>query len=178
MDCGTGGLLDKVCIEEGVNRLPGAHCYELFSGSSRFTAWQDAEPGTFYLTDYLVKHFDRIVMQGLGISKHPELLQTYFGNYTRVLHLAQSNDPSLTERATIAADQLGLPCKRVFTGLNELNKQVFTGLNELKTRILDTGNNELKTRSTCDTTTAKPVSEHYVTSRDTRRLPRNEKVRA
>ena len=124
MDCGTGGMLDEVCNEEGVQRLPGTHCYELLAGVGQFKAWQDAEPGTFYLTDYLVTHFDRIIMEGLGISKHPELLEMYFRNYTRVIHLAQSDDPLLTERAEKAADKLGLPCKRVFTGVDQLKTQI------------------------------------------------------
>lgn len=124
MDCGTGGLLDKVCSEESVQRLPGTHCYELLAGTEQFRAWQEAEPGTFYLTDYLVKHFDRIIMEGLGILKHPELLDMYFRNYTRVIHLAQTDDPLLTELAEKAADKLGLPCKRVFTGVDRLKTQV------------------------------------------------------
>ena len=122
MDCGTGGLLDRVCAEEGVERLPGAQCYELFAGSDRFTNWQDEEPGTFYLTDYMVRHFDRIVMDGLGITAHPQLRDAYFGNYTRVVYLAQTDDPHLASRAASSAARLGLRCERVFTGFGGLEQ--------------------------------------------------------
>ena len=124
MDCGTGGLLDRVCAEEGVRRLPGNHCYELYSGSDCFAGLHDAEPGTFYLTDYLVRHFDRLIMQGLGIADHPQLLEMYFGNYTRVMHLAQTEDAALTQAARRAAARLGLRCERIFTGLDGLNRHV------------------------------------------------------
>ena len=124
MDCGTGGLLDRVCAEEGVQRLPGAHCYEMYSGSDCFASLQDAEPGTFYLTDYLVRHFDRLIMQGLGITDHPQLLEMYFGNYTRVVHLAQTEDASLAQAARHAAARLGLRCERIFTGIDRLKRQV------------------------------------------------------
>ena len=120
MDCGTGGLLDRVCEQEGVERLPGPHCYQLYAGEDRFSAWQDAEPGTFYLTDYLVRHFDRIVMDGLGITAHPQLLEAYFGNYTRVIHLAQTEDSVLWDKAERAAARLGLRCERVHTGYGGL----------------------------------------------------------
>ena len=124
MDCGTGGLLDKVCASEGVERLPGAHCYELFSGADTFAALQDAEPGTFYLTDYMVRHFDRLIMHGLGISEHPQLLEMYFGNYTRVIHLAQTHDEQLARSAEQAAAKLGLRCERIFTGIGGLGHAV------------------------------------------------------
>ena len=120
MDCGTGGRLDRVCDEEGVGRLPGAHCYELYAGADRFAGLHEAELGTLYLTDYLVKHFDRLIIQGLGIDRHPELLEMYFGNYTRVVHLAQTDDPALTRAAEQAAARLGLRCERVLTGLEGL----------------------------------------------------------
>ena len=124
MDCGTGGLLDRVCSEEGVSRLPGAHCYELYAGAGRFAALQEAEMGTFYLTDYLVRHFDRLIMQGLGISEHPELLEAYFGNYTRVVHLAQSDDDRLAAAARQAAARLGLRCERILTGIGGLERRI------------------------------------------------------
>lgn len=116
MDCGTGGLLDRVCADEGVERLPGAHCYELYAGSQVFADLQEAEPGTFYLTDYLVRHFDRLILQGLGILEHPELLGVYFGNYTRVVHLAQEPDRELGAAARRAAASLGLRYERIVTG--------------------------------------------------------------
>ena len=124
MDCGTGGLLDRVCAEEGVERLPGAHCYELYAGADAFAGLQDAEPGTFYLTDYLVRHFDRVIMKGLGISAHPELLEMYFGNYTRVVHLAQTDDDGLARAAGQAAARLGLRCERILTGTGGLERPI------------------------------------------------------
>ena len=124
MDCGTGGLLDRVCSEEGVERLGGNHCYQLYAGAGAFAGLQEAEPGTFYLTDYLVRHFDRLIMKGLGISQHPELLEAYFGNYTRVVHLAQTDDDRLARAAEQAAARIGLRCERVITGLGGLESQV------------------------------------------------------
>ncbi len=124
MDCGTGGELDKVCRAEGVKRLPGVHCYELYAGASEFASLHDVEPGTFYLTDFLVRHFDRLIMDGLGITKHPQLLEMYFGNYTQVVHLAQTENPTLTQAAQNAAAKLGLRCERIFTGISELNRHV------------------------------------------------------
>ena len=119
-DCGTGGLLDVVCVEEGVSRLPGAHCYELFAGAEQFASLQEEEPGTFYLTDYLVRNVDRLVFEGLGIDRHPELAALYFGNYRRVVHLAQTDDPELDRRARLAAERLGLAYERRSTGLGSL----------------------------------------------------------
>lgn len=124
MDCGTGGLLDRVCREEGVQRLPGAHCYELYAGTEAFARLHDAEPGTFYLSDYMVRHFERLIMDGLGISAHPELRDAYFANYTRVLHLAQSDDPRLAAEAERAARRLGLRCERVHTGIGGLARPI------------------------------------------------------
>lgn len=127
MDCGTGGLLDRVCEEEGAQRLPGDHCYELFAGASRFADLQESEPGTFYLTDYLVRHFDRLILQGLGIAEHPELRDAYFGNYTRVVHLVQNPDPELDIAARRAAASLGLRYERVVTGIDRLDSAVRDG---------------------------------------------------
>ncbi|MCY4664881.1 MAG: DUF1638 domain-containing protein [Acidimicrobiaceae bacterium] len=124
MDCGTGGLLDRVCAEEGVERLGGAHCYELYVGAGTFAGLQEAEPGTFYLTDYLVRHFDRLIMKGLGISQHPELLEAYFGNYTRVVHLAQTDDDRLARAAEQAAARIGLRCERIVTGIEGLQDPI------------------------------------------------------
>lgn len=121
MDCGTGGRLDRVCAEEGVERLPGAHCYELYAGSERFSALAEAEPGTFYLTDYLVRHFDRLILQGLGIADHPHLRDVYFANYTRVLHLAQTSDEALEDAGRQAAGSLGLRYERIEVGVAGLS---------------------------------------------------------
>lgn len=124
MDCGTGGDLDRVCAEEEVERLPGAHCYELYAGATDFAGIQEAELGTFYLTDYLVRYFDRLIMDGLGITAHPELRKMYFGNYTRVVHLAQSDDEHLARAAEQAAARLGLRCERIVTGVSGLERAV------------------------------------------------------
>lgn len=123
-DCGTGGLLDSVASEEGVERLPGAHCYEFYAGSAAFAALHDDEPGTFYLTDYLVRAFEGLVWRGLGLDRHPELREAYFGNYRRLVYLAQTEDPSLTERARASAERLGLEFERRATGLGELEPAV------------------------------------------------------
>ncbi len=116
-DCGTGGLLDAMLAEEGVERIEGAHCYEFYAGSAPFAAMAEAEPGTFYLTDYLVRHFDRLVIKGLGLDRHPELLSDYFGNYRRVMYLAQTDDAQLRARALAAAERLGLVLEIQPTGL-------------------------------------------------------------
>ncbi|MDP6793728.1 MAG: DUF1638 domain-containing protein [Anaerolineales bacterium] len=107
-DCGTGGMLDRMLAAEGVERVPGPHCYEMYAGRS-FEEMTAAEPGTFFLTDYLVQSFDHLVLQGLGLDRHPELREDYFGNYTRVVYLAQREDAHLRERARWAAAELGLP---------------------------------------------------------------------
>jgi hypothetical protein len=119
-DCGTGGALDAVLAEAGVARLPGPHCYATFAGQERFAALADEAPGTFYLTDFLARQFETLVIEGLGLDHHPELLPVYFGNYTRLVHLAQSDDPVLTATAQAAAERLGLAFERVPTGLGEL----------------------------------------------------------
>ena len=108
-DCGTGGLLDRVLADERVERLPGAHCYEFYAGSDAFAGLAEEEIGTFYLTDFLARNFDRLVWRGLGLDRHPELLADYFGNYRRVVYLAQTDDPGARGRPRrAAADRLGL----------------------------------------------------------------------
>lgn len=119
-DCGTGGLLDQVLAEEGVERIEGPHCYAFFAGEAVFDALAEAEVGSFYLTDYLVRHFDRLIVQGLGIDRHPELLPLYFGNYRKLVYLAQSEDPALEAGAKAAAERLGLSYERHFTGYGGL----------------------------------------------------------
>ena len=111
-DCGTGGRLDGLLARHpGVTRLPGAHCYELFAGSARFGALHDEQPGTFFLTDFLSRHFDALVWQGLGLDRHPSLRDVYFGNYTRVVLLSQTDGPALDDvvaAGRAAAARLGL----------------------------------------------------------------------
>ncbi len=119
-DCGSGGLLDRVLEEEGVERIDGPHCYAFYSGVEDFLAEADRDPTCFYLTDYLARHFDRLIIQGLGIDRHPELLPSYFGNYTTLVYLAQTEDAALRAKAEAAADRLGLAYRYHFTGYGEL----------------------------------------------------------
>ena len=119
-DCGTSGALDKVLEERGVSRLPGAHCYDFLAGEETYARLQDEEPGTFYLTDFLARHFERLVIGTLGLDRHPELKSSYFGNYTRLVYLAQTDSDELTEMARKAADKLGLRFERIFTGTGEM----------------------------------------------------------
>ncbi len=116
-DCGTGGLLDKVLREEGVERIPGAHCYEFFATAPVFAALAEAEPGTFYLTDFLLRHFERLVLKGLGLDRHPELHSTYFGNYRKLVYLAQAPGPEAREQARAIAARMGLEFEYRDTGL-------------------------------------------------------------
>ena len=117
-DCGTGGELDRVLAEEGVSRIEGAHCYAFYAGEEAFAALAEEEPGTFYLTDFLVRHFDALVIRGLGLDRFPELRDDYFCNYRRVVHLAQFDDPDVETKAKAAAERLGLAYERRFTGLD------------------------------------------------------------
>ncbi len=119
-DCGTSGELDKVLEQRGVSRLPGAHCYDFLAGQETYARLQEEEPGTFYLTDFLARHFERLVIGTLGLDKHPELKSMYFGNYTRLVYLAQTDSDELTEMAQKAADRLGLRFERIFTGTGEM----------------------------------------------------------
>lgn len=107
-DCGTGGLLDTVIKEENVERLAGAHCYEFYAGSDVFAAMAEQELGTFYLTDFLARHFERLILEELGIKKHPELRDMYFSNYKKLIYLAQTDDPELVQKAKDAAAFLDL----------------------------------------------------------------------
>ena len=107
-DCGTGGLLDKVLEAYGVERIPGAHCYEFFSGSDTFNELAEAEPGTFYLTDFLVRHFDRLVIKGLAMDRLPQLIPVYFANYKRLVYLAQTDSGKLQTMAQAQAKYLNL----------------------------------------------------------------------
>jgi hypothetical protein len=120
-DCGTGGLLDAVLKEEQVERIPGAHCYEFYAGSAVFERLCDDEIGSFYLTDFLLRHFERLIMHGLGIDKHPELLPVYFGNYKKLVYLAQAASPEGVSLGQRAADRLGLSFEYRLTGYGMLD---------------------------------------------------------
>ena len=126
-DCGTGGALDSVCAEEGVARIEGPHCYAFFSGTRQFLEAGDADMQTFFLTDFLARQFDAFVVEPLGLDRHPELREAYFGNYRRLVYLAQTDDNALDARARAAAQRLGLAYERRFTGMGDL-KDFVAGL--------------------------------------------------
>ena len=119
-DCGTGGLLDRVLAEEGVERLPGAHCYEFLAGRTDFARLAEEEPATFWLTDFLAQNFERLVIGGLGIDRHPELETMYFGNYRRMVYLSQTDSPTLLALARRAAQRLGLAFEHHHTGYGDM----------------------------------------------------------
>jgi hypothetical protein len=123
-DCGTRGELDRVLAEEGVERLGGPHCYAAFAGGDAFSELAAEEPGTFYLTDFLARHFETLVVRSLGIDRHPELITVYFGSYRRLVFLAQADDPDLVARARQAAGLLGVPFVHRRTGLGEVGAHV------------------------------------------------------
>ncbi|MFO1034314.1 MAG: DUF1638 domain-containing protein [Hyphomicrobiales bacterium] len=119
-DCGTGGDIDRMLAEEKVERLDGPHCYAFFSGNAEFASHADEDITAFFLTDYLARHFDKLVWKGLGLDVHPELLKDYFGNYTKIVYLAQTKDEPLERMAQAAAQKLGLGYEYRFTGYGEL----------------------------------------------------------
>jgi hypothetical protein len=119
-DCGTGGALDAMLREEGIERIPGAHCYEFFASPEVFAALAEAEPGTFYLTDFLVRHFEHLVTRSLGLDRHPELAPMYFGNYRRLVYLAQAPSEAALAKAQSIAAQLGLEFEFRFVGYGGL----------------------------------------------------------
>jgi hypothetical protein len=122
-DCGTGGLLDRMLEAEGVERIAGPHCYEMYADGT-FSQLMREAPGTFFLTDYLVQSFDHLVLEGLGLDRNPELRKDYFHNYTRVVYLAQRDDPGLQERAKWAAGSLGLPLEIRVVGRGKLESRL------------------------------------------------------
>jgi hypothetical protein len=123
-DCGTGGRLDSVLSEEGVERLPGAHCYQFFAGTRLFDELSRREPGTFYLTDFLARHFERLVIRGLGLDHNPELYGDYFGRYKRLVYLSQTDAPQLMQRARAAAQRLGLEFEHRHTGYGSMARSL------------------------------------------------------
>ena len=126
-DCGTGGLLDKMLAEQGVERLPGAHCYEMFVGAGQFAQLHEAELGTFYLTDFLARHFKRVIIKGLGLDRFPQLKGEYFGHYRKLVYLAQRDDAQVDADARQAAQYLELEYRRVFTGDRHLQTALAAG---------------------------------------------------
>ena len=119
-DCGTGGELDRVLVEEGVRRIGGPHCYAFYAGEAAFEALVEEELGTFFLTDFLARHFETLVYEGLGLDRFPELRDTYFGAYRKLVYLAQTDDADADLKAEAAAATLGLAYERRFTGLGGL----------------------------------------------------------
>ena len=123
-DCGTGGAVDRVAQQFNAQRLPGAHCYEFYATSPVFAALAEAEPGTFYLTDFLVRHFDRLVIEEMKLDEHPELEEMLFGRYRKVVYLAQGDSSELLDQAERSATRLKLPLEVVTTGYGLLAKTV------------------------------------------------------
>ncbi len=120
-DCGTSGLLDKVCAEEGVERIEGPHCYSFFDGNEAFSERTEAgEITSFYLTDFLARQFDTLIWKGMGFDRHPELLPMMFGNYEKIVYLAQTDDPALEAKARAGAKRLGLEFEMRKTGYGDL----------------------------------------------------------
>jgi hypothetical protein len=121
-DCGTYGALDELCARYGVHRLPGLHCYDVFGGADRIAAMFGAEPGTYVLTDFLLRSFDRSVLAGLGLDRYPELWGDYFGHYNRLIWLAQEPSAALEAEADRVAGKFGLPLTRVDVGVSRLEQ--------------------------------------------------------
>ncbi len=119
-DCGTGGAIDRLLAEEGIERLPGAHCYQFYAGANRFADLANAEPGTFYLTDFLARHFNSLVVEALKLEQHPQLRDEIFGNYRKLVFLSQLPDNELMREAKAAAEYLQLEFEHVQTGFGEL----------------------------------------------------------
>ena len=123
-DCGTYGALDELCARYGVRRLPGLHCYDVFAGASQLAAMFEAEPGTYVLTDFLLRSFDRSVLAELGLDRHPELWGDYFGHYRRLVWLAQEPTAALAAEADRVAGMFGLPLTRVEVGVSRLEQEL------------------------------------------------------
>ena len=123
-ECGTGGALDKLLAEESIERLPGAHCYAFYSGVEAFEARGDADMRSFFLTDFLARHFEALVIRGLGLDRHPELRDMYFGNYERVVYLSQAATPELIATADAASRRLGLAFEHRPVGYGDLERRL------------------------------------------------------
>jgi hypothetical protein len=123
-DCGSYGALDELCARLGLARLPGLHCYDVLAGPDRIRELFAAEPGTYVLTDFLIRSFGRTVLAGLGLDRYPELWPDYFGHYRRLVWLAQQPDPDLTAQARHVAARFGLPLVIVETGTGRLEREL------------------------------------------------------
>lgn len=119
-DCGTGGLLDRVCERHGVQRIDGPHCFAFYQGMAAFEAIADDDMTSFYMTDFLCRQFDAFFMKPLGLDRHPELIADFFGNYEKLVYLAQTEDPALEVVARDAARMLGLEYEKRATGYGDL----------------------------------------------------------
>ena len=119
-ECGTKGEIDKICEQEGIERLPGPHCYAFYTGTDKFLAESEHEITSFYLTDLITRQFDAFITLPLKLDKHPELIEMVFGNYEKIVYLAQTDDDELDARARKAAEFLGLAYERRFTGYGDL----------------------------------------------------------
>ncbi len=119
-DCGTGGLLDRICEKHGVERLAGPHCFAFYQGMRAFEEVGEDDMMSFYMTDFLCRHFDAFFMKPMGLDRHPELAQDFFGNYEKVIYLAQTDDPALEKVARDAASMLGLAFEKRRTGYGDL----------------------------------------------------------
>jgi Protein of unknown function (DUF1638) len=129
-DCGTYGALDELCSRYGLRRLPGLHCYDVFAGPSRMAAMFEAEPGTYVLTDFLLRGFGRLVLTELGLDRYPELWADYFGHYRRLVWLAQEPTPALEAEAERVAGMFGLPLTRVEAGVSRLERALASLISE------------------------------------------------
>jgi hypothetical protein len=119
-DCGTGGMLDRVCEKHGVERIAGPHCFSFYAGNEAFASQWDDDMTSFFMTDFLARHFEAFMVKPLGLDRHPELRDMYFGNYTKMIYMAQTDDPKLSAKAERAAAFLGLAYERRLTGFGDL----------------------------------------------------------
>lgn len=119
-DCGTGGELDRVCEKYGVQRVAGPHCFSFYSGNERFESQWDDDMTSFFMTDFLARHFETFLVKPLGLDRHPELKDIYFGNYRKMIFIAQTENSDLSAKAEAAAAFLGLHYERRFTGYGDL----------------------------------------------------------
>ena len=121
-DCGTGGEIDRLCAREGIARIEGPHCYSFFAGNDAFAAKADEDLFSFFLTDFLARQFEAFVIEPLGLDRHPQLKDMYFGNYRKLVYLSQEEDETLQDKARAAAGYLGLEYEYRFTGYGDLTQ--------------------------------------------------------